>query len=86
MQILRQSNQINRLLRLSERNHPLENPPVRIEKEIISLKFLNSRIERVVIEQNRAKYRALSIQIMRQRPFEIDVNSHLSVFAFYSPV
>ena len=55
MQILSQRHEVNRMLRFSQRNHALENPPVRIEKEVISLKFLDRRIQRVIVEQNRAK-------------------------------
>jgi len=41
----------------------------------------------MVIKQNRPKNGALSIQIVRQRPFQIDVDSHKprEVFALVSP-
>ena len=70
------------MLRFSQRNHALENPPVRIEKEIIGLQFLDRRIQRVIVEQNRAKNAALRIKIVRQRPFEVDVNRHRFRFGF----
>ena len=70
------------MLRFSQSNHALENPPVRIEKEVIRLKFLDRRIQRVIVEQNRAENAALRIKIVRQRPFEIDVNRHRFRFGF----
>jgi hypothetical protein len=65
VQLLGQGDQINGLLVLSERDHLREYMPVLGQEEIFDAEILNSGVQRVVVQQNRAENGAFRIQIIR---------------------
>jgi hypothetical protein len=69
-------------LLFTELDHPFENPPVMVEKEIFGLELLDGGIQRVVVEQDGAKDAALGIKIVWQGSFKGDFGWHWIRFYF----
>ncbi len=65
VQLFGQCHQVNGLLHLAQRDHLRKYPPVLVQKKILGPKMLDGRIQRVVVQQNRAKNGAFGIQIIR---------------------
>ena len=59
--------QIDRLAPVGERDHLLENAPVRVAEEIRRVDDFGRLIERLVVDQDRAEHALLGLQVMRQR-------------------
>jgi len=76
VQLLRQRHQIDGLLALAQRDHVREHAPVVIVKEVLGAEIFDSDVQRIVIQQDRAKHGALGIQVIRQWLFEGRVNRH----------
>ncbi len=65
IQLLGQRHQVDRLLHLAQRDHLREHAPVLVQKKIFRPQMLDRRIQRIVIQQNRAEYRTFGIQVIR---------------------
>ena len=64
-----QRDEIDRVVALVERHHLVEDAAVRIAIEVAAVDDLRRQIEGVVVHENRAEYRPLRFQVMRQRTF-----------------
>ena len=76
MQLFRQRDEIDRLLRFAERDHLQEDAAMLIEEKVFSAKIFNRRIQRIVVEQNRAEDGALGFEIIWKGTFEMGISSH----------
>ncbi len=52
-------------MHLAQRDHLREHAPVLVQKKIFRPQMLDRRIQRIVIQQNRAQYRTFGIQVIR---------------------
>src|ERR1700691_1418015 len=86
VQVFGQRNEIDRVLRLAERRHPVEYSPVWIEKEIFGAKLLDPRIEHVIVEQDGTEDAAFGLKILRKRPVEASVGRHRFRFIYVRTV
>jgi hypothetical protein len=86
MQFFGKSNQINRLLRFTERNHLSKNATVLIQKEIFRSQIFNGGIQRVIVQQDGAEYGTLGVEVAGEGFFEGGISGHelLYYFAFSS--
>ena len=68
-QFLAQRHEINRLVALAQRDHLVEDAPVRVAEEVARIDQLDGVVERLVVNQDRAEDRLLSLEIVRQGAF-----------------
>jgi len=55
---------------------------VLVEEEILGAKLFDRGVQHVVIEQDRAKHGALSVEVVGQRAFESEIGGHSFRFLF----
>ena len=62
-----QRDEVDRLVPLIERDHPIEDAPMRVTIEIAGVDDLCGEIEGVVVDEDRAEHRTLGFEIVRKR-------------------
>ena len=82
MEVFGQRDEVDCLLLFSELNHALVNAAVLVEKEILGAQLFNGRVQRVIVEQNRAEDTALGLQILGKRSLDRGVVCHCIRFIF----
>ena len=80
VELLGQGHKVDGLLPFAQRDHLCEDAPMLEQKEILRTEMFDRPIQRVVVQQNRAKNGALGVQIIRQRLLERGVNRHGGLF------
>ena len=76
VELLGQGHKVDGLLPFAQRDHLCEDAPMLEQKEILRTEMFDRPIQRVVVQQNRAKNGALGVQVIRQRLLERRVNRH----------
>ncbi len=66
-QFLFQRDEVDRVVPLVERDHPIEDATMRVAVEVPAVDDLRCQIERVVVDQNRAEHRSFGFEIVRKR-------------------
>ena len=66
-QRLLQRDEVDRLVALVERDHALEDAPVRLAIEIAAVDDLCRQVERVVVDEDRAEHGSLGLEVVRER-------------------
>ena len=74
-QLLLQRDEIDRLVPLVERNHLVEDAPMRVAIEVAAVDDLHREVERVVVDEDRAEHRALRFEIVRKRTLRSENSS-----------
>ena len=79
-ELLFQRDEVDRRAALAERDHPIEDAPVRVAVEVAAVDHLRRGVEGVVVDEDRAEDRAFGFQIVRKRTFDCcDRLGHLIV-------
>src|SRR5215472_1045703 len=76
VQFLGEGDQIDGLLRLTERDHLLEDVTVLREEEILDLEGLDGGVEGVIVDKDSPEYGAFGIEIIREGAFESGFRGH----------
>ncbi len=66
-QLLFQRDEVDRRAALVERDHAIEDAPVRVPVEVAAVDHLRRGVEGVVVNENRSEHRAFRLEIMRKR-------------------
>ena len=72
-QLLAQRHEIDGLAALAERDHAVEDAPVRVAKEVAPVDVLGGLVEGVVVDQDGAEDGFLGVETVRERTFGGDV-------------
>ena len=67
--LLLERDEIDRVAALAERDHLVEDAPVRVAEEVARVDQLRGVIERLVVDQDRAEDRLLSFEVVRKGAF-----------------
>ena len=66
MELVLESDEIDRLAAVGQPDHPLEDAPVRVAEEVLRVDDLRRLIERLVVDQDRAEHALLGFEVVRQ--------------------
>ena len=69
LQLVLQRDQVDGVVALAERDHLVEDAAMRIAEEVARVDQLGGVVERLVVDQDRAEYGLLGLEVVRQRPF-----------------
>ena len=64
---LLQRDEVDRVMPLVERDHPIEDAAMRVAIEVAAVDDLGRQIERVVVNQDCAEHRLLGFEVVRKR-------------------